>query len=811
MAAKRSAPPLQVNRTAARETDADVAGYSRSAYLSYAMSVALGRAIPASEDGLKPVQRRILFAMHQLRLAAPAKPQKCARVVGTVLGKFHPHGDSSVYESMVLMSQPFKMRYPLVHGEGNFGDVVDPRSYAAMRYTEARLTPLAQALLSELGRPDATLDAETCSVPVVQNYDGTTTEPALLPARLPFLLLNATPGVAVGMASTFLPHNLTELAAAVQLLLVKPNTSLDKLLEIMPGPDFPTGGRLISSPEDIRKVYETGRGTLRVRSCWRIERLPRNRWIMHIEELPPDVSPAKVFERLGELLNPAPRAARGGKAAIARLSPEQLRLKKLFGDILAGFKDLSSDGALDLAITPRDHTMDPDALAAVLCAHTDLETTVSPNLVAVVPPDVNFPGALPRSGGLLEWLLVWCGFRLRTVTARTRNSLEMARRRLHLLDGRLLILGDLDRAIAIIRQSASPRDDLMEHFGLSQAQAEDVLEIRLRALGRIEYATLASERTALLMEATRLEKLLANEPALRREIVKEIAADAKAFGDARRTKIDPDQASQVRRIARTETIAARLAPEPIAVALTERGWIAWRPARALEDAMAPGFFKTRTGDTVRRVFFGDRNNHLLLMDAQGRGYSIHLADLPTRDGDAPLTQWLDPRGSAMLEGAIAAPATRLLLVSSTGFGFILTASSWIGRARAGKELLVLLPGSLPLPPQPLTDLPPDAAVVVLASSGRAVSFALADVKVLPRGKGVGLIGLRPGESVNDFIALPRDCAVTLVVPSGATHVVKPQIWLDHWGPRASGRKGKNLHKSAPSAVFARLGRQAPAA
>lgn len=712
-------------------------------------------------------------------------------VVHNCIGKYHPHGDSSVYEAMVLMAQPFKLRYPLVHGEGNFGDLDEPKSYAAMRYTEARLTPIASALLDEL---------KWDTVDFQPNYEGTLNEPKLLPARLPFLLLNATQGIGVGMTSNFLPHQLNEVVEATKLVLLKPKTTIDDIMAVMPGPDFPTGGRLISSPEEIRKIYVEGRGSVRVRSQWKVEQRAKGKWVLHITSLPPDVSPTKLFEAVGELINPTPKRDKS-KSGQGKLSPNQLRLKKLFSELIQEFKDLSGDGLVDLAFTPKDSKMDPDAFARVLCAHTDMETNVSANFVAVDP------SIAAHGGSLLDWLQQWCAFRIETVRRRLEHQKAKIEARLHILSGRLKILDAIDEAIRIIRTADDPRSALMERFALDEIQADDVLDMRLRALAGMERAKLEAEHAELSKELARLLKLLSDDKAIRKEIVKELDADAKRFGDERRTELSADEATNAKKVM-DEHVSDKLAPEPVAVALTERGWLTWRPAKTIEEALGTEF-KIKEGDAVRRVFFGDRNDYLFLLDDAGKGFSLRLTELPSKADTLPLGTWFETGQRKIIEGAVGNLESRYLLASTAGLGFLLRGKNWMTRVKAGKDLFNLTEGAEPLPIQLApVEVSDTARVVCLATDGRALAFALADLNEYPKGKGMGLMGFAKGESMADALVVDEGQPLLLKTGKGCA-TVQPKDWIEFVAPRAAGKKGKALHKQSAGAVFVRSGREPP--
>lgn len=775
----------------------DLVPYAKKSFLDYAMSVVLARAIPSVQDGLKPVHRRILYVMDNLGLDHTAKHNKSARVVGEVLGKYHPHGDSSVYEAMVLMAQPFKMRYPLIDGQGNFGYLDDPKSFAAMRYTEARLMPIASALLEELKWE--TVDRQP-------NFDNTLTEPVLMPARLPFLLLNATAGIGVGMASQFLPHQINEVVEATKLVLTQKKVTIDELMEKMPGPDFPTGARVISSPEEIKKVYEEGRGSLRMRAQWNVEELPRKKWVLHITELPPEVSPSKLFQVIGEMMNPTPKKGKDkdkNKAGAGKLSASQLQKKKLFGDLIAEFKDLSENGKIDLAFWPKDSNMKPEDFMKILCASTDLEKNVSANFVAVDSV------RSPRCSNVLDWLTQWCEFRVETVRRRCEHQKAKLEARLHILEGRLKILDDLDTAIRIIRTAEAPKQALMDHFGLDEIQADDVLDMQLRSLARLARAKLEAEASEIRVEVARLSKLLSDDKLMRKEIVKELDADAKRFGDERRTELAPDKSTNAKQVMLEKTVEV-LGPDPIAVALTERGWISWRPAKTLEEALATDF-KIKGDDKIRRIYFGDRSDYLMLMNDQGRAYSIRLTDLPSKADTLPLSTWFDSVGSRFVEGAVSSLSGRFLLGNALGLGFVAKASDWINRMKAGKEFFKVEQEDKTLaqilPPVPLPETTAgEAKVMALSTDGRAALYPFTEMREFPKSKGIVMLKVDSGHFMSDVLLVDDGSSVVLKTAKG-----KANVGRDHWETMLvkRGSKGKQLHKQAAGATFIRPGREEP--
>lgn len=545
-----------------------LAHYAERAYLDYAVSVVKGRALPEVADGQKPVQRRILFAMHEMGLRADAKPVKSARVVGDVLGKYHPHGDQSAYDALVRLVQDFSLRYPLIDGQGNFGSR-DGDGAAAMRYTEARLTPISRLLLEELDQG---------TVDFIPNYDGSMDEPRLLPARLPFVLLNGASGIAVGMATEIPSHNLREVATAAVALIRDDKLTSTDLMQYMPGPDFPGGGQIISSAADIAQIYETGRGSLKVRARWKIEDLARGQWQLVVTELPPNTSSQKVLEEIEELTNPKVRA---GKKS---LTPEQLQLKQTLLGLLDAVRDESGkDAPVRLVFEPKSKNIGQQEFANALLAHTSLESGAAINLVMIGTD------GRPRQKGLREILREWIDYRFATVTRRTRHRLAKVEDRIHILEGRQLVLLNIDEVIRIIRESDEPKPALMQAFGLSERQAEDILEIRLRQLARLEAIKIEQELKDLREEQAELDVLLKSETMMRRRIVKEIETDAKQFGDDRRTLIQEE---------RRAAAEVKVVDEPVTVIVSQKGWVRTRQGHG-HDATQFGF---KAGDTLYDTF-----------------------------------------------------------------------------------------------------------------------------------------------------------------------------------------------------------------
>jgi topoisomerase-4 subunit A len=693
-------------------TSLPLAAYAERAYLSYAMSVVRARALPQVEDGLKPVQRRILHAMNEMRLAASAKHVKSARVVGDVIGKYHPHGDTSVYDAMVRVAQDFTLRYPLVDGQGNFGSR-DGDGAAAMRYTECRLTPFADLLLGEIDRG---------TVDFTANYDGSMTEPQLMPARLPVVLLNGASGIAVGMATEIPPHNLREVAEAARLLIKKPEAVLEEVLAVLPGPDFPGGGQLISTPADIRDAYANGRGSLRMRARWRIEELARGQWRVIVYELPHGVSVAQVLSEIEGLTNPQPRT---GKKDV---SQEQKNLKALVLGVLDGVRDESSDQqAVRIMLEPKSSRIPQDEFMAVLLAHTSLESSVSVNLTMVGRD------GRPQQKNLLNILHEWIAFRFATVERRSRHRLGEVLRRIHILEGRMTVFLRIDEVIRCIRESDEPKPDLMARFGLTEIQAEDILEIRLRQLARLEGIRIEKELGDLRTEHGQLTKLLDSRSEMTRLILKEVGEDAKRFGDERRTLMEA-----VTPISQGEIAVP---DEPVTVIISKNGWVRSRQGHGID----PTGITYKTGDFPWLVAETRTVWPLIVIDGNGRSYSLRVSELPGGRGDgAPLNTMIDFQDGARMALALtAAPESKYLVAGSRGYGFIASVADMVSRNKAGKAFLALDKGEKPLPPAPAIG----HTAAVLTLGGRLLLFPLAELKEMAKGKGLMLIDLAKNDEV----------------------------------------------------------------
>lgn len=745
-----------------------LARYAERAYLDYAISTIRSRALPDVSDGQKPVQRRILFAMHEMGLGPAAKPVKSARVVGDVLGKYHPHGDFAAYEAMVRMAQDFSLRYPLVDGQGNFGSR-DGDGAAAMRYTEARLTQYARLLLDEIDQG---------TVEFVPNYDGSATEPELLPARLPMILLNGASGIAVAMATEIPSHNLVEVAQAAIALIRDPKLSHEALMQIMPGPDFPGGGQIISSSADLAEAYRSGRGSIRVRARYHIEELARGQWQLVVDELPHGVSSQKVLEEVEELSNPK---VRSGKKA---LTPEQLQAKSQILNVMDAVRDESGrEAAVRLVFEPKTSRIEQALLVNTLLACTSLETSVSINLV-MLGQDKR-----PRQKTLTEILQEWVDFRLHTVRRRSAHRLGKVEDRIHILEGRQLVLLNIDEVIRIIRESDEPKPALMQAFGLTERQAEDILEIRLRQLARLEAIRIEQELKELFDERKKLQGLLGSEATLKKAVIKEIEADIKTYGDDRRTLIEA---------AEKAAVEACQVEEPVTVIISAKGWVRSRQGHG-HDARQ---FNFKTGDELAGAYEVKTTDQLYALASNGRVYSISVAGLPSARGDGvPVTSFVELEAGSQILHAFAAPADAgVLLATEKGFGLTCVASDWQSRMKAGKHFLTLEDGDVPLPPVLFDASRTDATVVCLSDGqgggdkGRVLAYPVSEVKTLHKGgRGVTLMGLEKKETLRQVIV----AADTGLVVTGTGRMAKPQSRTMSTREIAAntgtrGRKGKQL-------------------
>lgn len=723
---------LDLARPAEGGDSLDLGAYAQRAYLEYALSVVKGRALPDVADGLKPVQRRILYAMDRMGLSyggstgnTAAKPVKSARVVGDVLGRFHPHGDQSAYDALVRMAQDFNQRYPLVDGQGNFGSR-DGDGAAAMRYTEARLSKITRLLLDEIDQG---------TVDFVPNYDGSTEEPQQLPARLPFSLLNGASGIAVGLATEIPSHNLLEVAEACVALIRKPALADEELFALIPGPDYPGGGQIISSSHDIAEAYRSGRGSLKVRARWTIEELARGQWQLVVNELPPGVSTQKVLEEIEDITNPKVKT---GKKA---LTQEQNQLKASMLAVLDGVRDESSkDAPVRIVFEPKTGKVPQSELVVALLAHTSLETSSSINMTCI-----GLDGK-PVQKPLRQMLEEWIDFRQATITRRSEYRLAKVLDRIHILEGRQAVLLNIDEVIALIRASDEPKPALMERFNLSERQAEDILEIRLRQLARLEAIKIEQELAALRDEQKGLEEILQDSKALRSLMVKEIKADAKEFGDARRTLIQAEK----------KVVAeVKVVDEPVTVVISEKGWVRTRQGHGHEAAV----FTFKSGDQLWGTFECRTVDQLIVFGDNGRVYSVAVSSLPGGRGDGqPVTTMIDLESGSQITAYFAGSAdSQLLLASSGGYGFVAKLESMVARNKAGKSFVTVqdgetlcLPSNLAAIPAAMADgvdTPAATHVACLSSDGHVLTYALSELKLMSGGRGLQLMKLEDKASL----------------------------------------------------------------
>lgn len=738
--------------------------YAERAYLEYAMSVVKGRALPEVSDGQKPVQRRILYAMYEMGLKHGAKPVKSARVVGDVLGKFHPHGDSSAYEAMVRMAQNFSLRYPLVEGTGNFGSR-EGDDAAAMRYTEARLSPIAELLLSEVHQG---------TVDFIANYDGSTQEPVSLPARLPMVLLNGASGIAVGMATEIPAHNLREVGAAAIALLKQPALQTADLMQYIPAPDFATGGHIISSDKELVNIYETGRGSVRVRARYEIEKLERGQWRLIVTELPPNTHAQKVLLEIEEQTNPKPKAGK------KQLSQEQLNTKKLMLDLIDQVRDACDDQhPVRLIFEPKSARIKPDDFINTLMAQTSLESNVPVSFV-MMGMDKR-----PAQKNLKTILQEWLDFRLLTVTRRLQHRLNQVDKRIHILQGRMTVFLHIDEVIRVIRESDEPKSELMAAFALSEVQAEDILEIRLRQLARLEGFKLEKELNELQEEQCRLHQYLSDDNEKKKLIIKEMQADMKQFGDERRTLVQA---------AERATLKQSTADEPITLILSKKGWIRSRVGHHLD--LSQTAFKE--GDGLKQVIESRTVLPVVLLDSLGRSYTIDAADIPRGRGDGvPVSSLVDvQQGAEIVAMLSASPEQHYLLANSGAYGFIVKFADLISRVKAGKILMSLEAGERLLPPVPVLAVSlinPECKVVLASSDHKLLAFSVGELKVMAKGRGLQLMNLGENASLQHLaIVQTAECRVETQGKRGAKYQDNIRI-ADIENKR--GRKGKVLSTS----------------
>lgn len=711
-----------------------IEAFTEKAYLDYSMYVIMDRALPHIADGLKPVQRRILYAMSELGLTALAKYKKSARTVGDVLGKFHPHGDSACYEAMVLLAQPFSYRYPLIDGQGNWGSLDDPKSFAAMRYTEARLAPFAEVLLKEL---------QQGTVDWGWNFDGTLQEPKILPARLPTLLLNGVTGIAVGMATDIPPHNLIEVVKACGYLLKQPNAALDSVMEFLPGPDFPTAAEVVSSKAEMKKIYQTGVGTIKLRAKQEFE---KDRII--ITALPYQVSGSKIMEQIAA----------------------QMQAKKL--PMVEDLCDESDhENPTRLVIVVRSSKVDKVALMSHLFATTDLERTVRVNM------NVIGLNGKPEVKGLLGFLKEWLVFREQTVRRRLQFSLEKLQKKLHILDGLLIAFLNIDEVIAIIRYEENPKQTLMQRFALSELQSEAILDLKLRYLAKLEEQKICAQQKELAEEKEKLMQLLSSDARLKTLVRKELEQDAKTFGDVRRSEIiERPQAQAMSDLQSTIS-------EPVTVILSQMGWIRSAKGHDIQGSA----LSYKAGDQFLMQVLTKSDRPIYLLDSTGRGYTLNVSVLPSARGQGiPLTTKLKPPSGAHFVGMVSGEKPSIFLLSNTGYGFVITKEAFGSKNSSGKILLKLVDAEIPMVPLAVSH---EDRVVLLTTEGKLLVLESHTLPQMAKGKGNKIIQLdrKKGECLQAVLTIGEKDKIRLKSERKQA-ILTPQVLDHYWGER--GQKGQ---------------------
>ncbi|WDU48426.1 DNA topoisomerase IV subunit A [Taylorella equigenitalis] len=750
---------LELDFESNSQESVDLGTYASKAYLDYAFSVVKGRALPDVGDGQKPVQRRILYAMDRMGLRAGVKPVKSARVVGDVLGKYHPHGDQAAYDAMVRMAQDFSLRYPLIDGQGNFGSR-DGDGAAAMRYTEARLSPIAELLLDELGEK---------TVEFIPNYDGQELEPAMLPARLPFLLLNGASGIAVGMATEIPSHNLGEVANACIAIIKNPNISSDELFDILPGPDYHSGAQIISQPEVLKQIYETGKGTVKVRARWEFEELARGQWQMVVTELPPNTSCQKVLEEIEELTNPK---VKPGKKS---LNSEQQNTKSMMLGLLDAVRDESGrEDSVRLVFEPKTSRIDREEFVNALLTHTSMEGNSSINLVCI-----GIDGK-PRQRNLKEILIEWVQFRTETVLSRTKYRLERVLDRIHVLEGREIVLLNVDEVISTIRNSDEPKPALIEKFNLSDRQAEDIFEMKLRQLAKLEGIKIQQELEDKRLEQKKLENLLNSNSSLKKQIIKEIESDAKKYADARRTLI---------KHAEKATLEVKVVDEPVTVIISDKGWVRARQGHGVEESA----LNFKSGDSLYGTFEVRTVDNLIGIGSNGRVYTVPVSSLPSARGDGqPYSAMIDLESKTQISHYVCAKEDSVwLLMQDNGLGFVTTFKDMVSRIKAGKSFISMEEGANLLRPIPVGSSA--RYIGMLSKNDRFLIVPIQDIKHLNSGgRGTILMGLDPKDKISQVVTVTesgiqatgiyRNKQVEELIALGDLH--------EYIGKRA--RKGKTL-------------------
>lgn len=733
------------------DDDAVVIGqYAEEAYLSYAISVVKGRALPSVEDGQKPVQRRILYAMKEMNLVAGAKPVKSARVVGNVLGMYHPHGDSSAYEAAVRLAQDFTLRYPLIDGQGNFGSR-DGDGAAAMRYTEMRLSPIADLLLSEIDR--GTVDFQN-------NYDGAFQEPTLLPARLPMMLLNGASGIAVGMATEMVPHNMREVANAVLHVMANPKTTTEELMAHIPGPDWPGGSQLITKTSDIHEMYDTGRGSMRLRARWVVESMARGQWRVIINELPHGVSVETIQNEILAISNP--KAKKDKKT----IDQDQLLLKQ---SALAMIDTVKSEGQKDvrLIIEPKTSRVNADEMMAFLLLHTSLEVSCSVNMVMIGTD------GRPAQKNMITVLKEWITFRLDVVRRRCQFDLDKINKRIHILEGRMIAFLNIDEVIKVIRNSDEPKADLIAAFDLTEIQAEDILEIRLRQLARLEGIKIEKELEKLREEAEGLAGILGSNTRLKNLTAREIKQDAEKYGDDRRTLIEP--------VERAQAAKSFVVDEPVTILLSKNGWIRARQGHSVDRETV----NWKAGDSELAIIETRTVRPIIILDSKGRCYAFDASTVPGGKGDGiPVSSIIELQNGATITAALSGDeADKYLFTSSNSYGFIAPLKGLIARPKAGKAFMKVDDGGTVLPPVKLDD---NQYLAATSSENKLLVFPIEEINEYPNGgRGVKIMDIPKGNTLTGVYL--SDGETANIVVKGKEKAIKGDAFTKCLSKRA--RKG----------------------
>ena len=730
----------------------NIAEYAKTSYLEYAMSVVKGRAIAFVQDGCKPVHRRIIYSMYKMGLSDTSSPIKCARVTGDVIGKYHPHGDMAVYEAMVLQTQPFRMRYPIIEGIGNFGSR-DGDGSAAARYTECKFYPIARTLFDELNEE---------AVNMVPNYDGKETEPEFMPARVPLILLNPIEGIGVGMATNMPSHNITEVIKGVIAYLEKPEITVTEMLQHIKGPDFATGAQLISSQAEIEKVYTEGRGSFKLRSKYFIENEGSKNWKLVFNEIPFGVSIKKVLEQIFDLMNPEAKAKKDAKGKI-KLTPEQERLKQLYISLVSDYTDESDkEHPLRLVITPKTHKQSVDELVALLLGTTSLEDNFSANFV-LLGLDGN-----PKQKGLITIIQEWSTFRLETIEKRCKYHIEKIKNRMHILEGRKMILNHLDAVIEIVKNSEDPKNDLINAYGLSEIQAQDVLELRLRQLGKLELASIEKEYKEIESKKIELEKIIFSEKTLKKQMIKELNQDLVKFADERRTEIL--EAEKVD-LSKLQQKSIKIVEEDITIALSEKGWVkVFKGTKTIED------MNFKEGDKLGYYFNCKNSDTLAIFDMDGKIYNYNITDI-AKDG-VPVNT-LVPLGTKV---SIIFPVNKdfkYVLSHNQGGGFIITGENLMTRMKSGKEIFRDVSDKQILQPLYFSNSEDITNVHfgVLTTENKFLTYKLSEISEYPKGKGITLCGLPEGQFIKENILI-RNKEIVFEVKSKNDNVSEINLQKD---------------------------------